>query len=128
MTRAQVTVEDVAGVRVLVYPETGPVLSGPGGGALDVLGEAFGEQARWVAVPTVRLGPEFFRLRTGVAGEFAQKFAQYGVGLAVVGDVAAHVAASAAFRDLVRECERGFSFWFVADLAELRARLDRRAS
>lgn len=127
MTEAQVAVENVGDVRLLVYPETGPVLPGESG-ALQVLGEAFGAKADWVAVPADRLGPDFFRLRTGIAGRVAQKFAQYRVGLAVVGDITAHVAASTALRDLVRECERGSTFWFVPHLDELRARLEGTAS
>ena len=33
--------------------------------------------AGWVAVPVTRLDPAFFDLRTGVAGEFVQKFVVY---------------------------------------------------
>ncbi len=46
-----------------------------------------------------------------------------GLKLAVVGDVAAHVARSNALRDWVIECNRGGDLWFVADLDELKARL-----
>lgn len=52
-----------------------------------------------------------------------QKFANYRVGLAVVGDVSAHVEASEALRDFVRESNRGQQVWFVADDAELETRL-----
>ncbi|NUW40224.1 DUF4180 domain-containing protein [Nonomuraea rhodomycinica] len=90
---------------------------------MDVLGEAAWGGARWVAMPVERLHDDFFSLRTGVAGEIAQKFANYRVGLAIVGDVSRHVAASTAFRDWVRESERGRHVWFVRDLEELEARL-----
>ncbi|WP_051731750.1 DUF4180 domain-containing protein [Kitasatospora phosalacinea] len=91
--------------------------------ALDLLGDAHYRGASWVAVPVERLGVEFFRLRSGVAGAVVQKFAQYRMGLAVVGDVAEQVAASDALRDFVRESNRGLQLWFVADLAELAERL-----
>ncbi|HEY0688089.1 MAG TPA: DUF4180 domain-containing protein, partial [Kribbella sp.] len=67
--------------------------------------------------------PEFFQLRTGVAGAIVQKFVQYRTGLAVVGDIAAYLAASDTFQDWVRETNRGRHIWFVADLAELEQRL-----
>jgi hypothetical protein len=89
--------------------------------AVDLIAQA--HPAEWVAVPVDRLTPEFFRLRTGVAGAIVQKFVQYRTGLAVVGDVTAHLAAGDAFRDWVRETNRGRHTWFVADLAELEQRL-----
>jgi hypothetical protein len=92
--------------------------------AVDLIAQAqFGHCAEWVAVPVDRLTPEFFQLRTGVAGAIVQKFVQYRTRLAVVGDVAAHLAASDAVQDWVREANRGRHIWFVADLAELEQRL-----
>ncbi|MFD0562560.1 DUF4180 domain-containing protein [Kitasatospora saccharophila] len=91
--------------------------------ALDLLGDASYRGASWVVLPVERLDPEFFRLRSGVAGAVVQKFAQYRMGLAVVGDVAERVAASDALRDFVRESNRGLQLWFVADLPELAGRL-----
>ncbi|MFI9837394.1 DUF4180 domain-containing protein [Nonomuraea sp. NPDC051941] len=94
--------------------------------ALDLLGEAFGRGASWVAVPAGRLHDDFFALRTGVAGEIAQKFVNYRVGLAVVGDISRFTAASSALRDWVFESNRGGHIWFVGDLEELAARLPAR--
>jgi hypothetical protein len=58
-----------------------------------------------------------------VAGGVVQKFVNYRLRLAIVGDVAEHVTASTALRDFVREANRGGQTWFVADEAELAARL-----
>ncbi|WP_101256645.1 DUF4180 domain-containing protein [Streptomyces barkulensis] len=91
--------------------------------ALDLIGDAGYQGARWVAVPAGRLHEDFFRLRTGLAGEIVQKFANYRLGLAVVGDVSARTAAGTALRDFVRECDRGRQTWFVADETELAERL-----
>ena len=74
-------------------------------------------------MPVSRIAPEFFALRTGVAGAVVQKFVNYRLRLVVVGDVSEHVAASTALRDFVRESNRGGQPWFVADEAELAARL-----
>ncbi|RKE18631.1 DUF4180 domain-containing protein [Streptomyces sp. TLI_171] len=115
-------VQDVGGVQVMVCPAEGEALAGEQQ-AVDLLGDAHYQGASWVAVPVARLGEEFFRLRSGVAGAVVQKFAQYRMGLVVVGDIAAHVERSDALRDFVRESNRGGQLWFVADLPELAGRL-----
>jgi hypothetical protein len=105
------------GVPVLVCGEDGPPIAGPQD-ALDVIGAAF-SRADVVAVPAARLDERFFQLRTGVAGEIMQKFVNYRMRLAIVGDISTHVADSSALRDLVTESNRGRHIWFVADLDEL---------
>jgi hypothetical protein len=47
----------------------------------------------------------------------------YGVRLAIVGDVTAAIQNSSAFRDFVRESNRGKTIWFVAHMEELQQRL-----
>lgn len=96
--------------------------------AIELIGQTRSLAATWVAIPLDLLTPEFFDLRTGVAGAILQKFAQYSVGLALVGDYAAHAAASTALRDLIRESNRGRACWFVASLDELRDRMARHDS
>jgi hypothetical protein len=91
--------------------------------AVDLIGEAGYRRARWVALPAGRLDEDFWRLSTKVAGDFAQKFAQYGMGLAIVGDISEQLASSAPLRDWVREANRGRQIWFVEDMAELERRL-----
>jgi hypothetical protein len=91
--------------------------------ALELIYADGADEAEWIAVPVVRLAPTFFDLRSGLAGEVVQKFANYRVGLVIVGDVTEHVAASSALRGFVRESNRGRQVWFVSDEAELRTRL-----
>jgi hypothetical protein len=110
------------GVRVLACPADGPAIRAEAD-ALDLIGDAVAERADWVAVPVERFGEEFFRLRTRVAGEFVQKFVNYRLRLAIVGDLSQPIAASTALRDFVAESNRGRQLWFVADLAELDERL-----
>ena len=105
------------GVPVLVCDDEGAPIAGVQD-ALDVIGAAF-SRADVVAVPAARFDEEFFRLRSGLAGEIMQKFVNYRMRLAVVGDISERVAASTALRDLVTESNRGQHIWFVADLDEL---------
>jgi hypothetical protein len=109
------------GVPVLVCDDAGPPIAS-GQDAVDVIATALG-RADVVAVPVGRLDERFFELRTGLAGEVLQRFVNYRLRLAVIGDISPYVAASTALRDLVFESNRGRHAWFVADLDDLDARL-----
>jgi hypothetical protein len=94
--------------------------------AVDLVGDAFGEHADIVVVPADRVAPDFYALSTRVAGDVVRKFAMYQVRLVVLGDVTEHLEASDAFRAFVHEINRGKDIWFVADEAELAAKLTGR--
>jgi len=87
--------------------------------ALDIIGEAFGKGADLVVIPASRLGSEFFRLSTGLAGAMLQKFTNYQMRVAIVGDIAEYLEKSAPLRDFVRESNRGSQVRFLASDAEL---------
>jgi len=90
--------------------------------AMDLIATTFvPDGAETIVVPVERLDPDFFRLSTGVAGEIVQKFVNYRRRLVVVGDVSAHVARSDAFRDWLREVDRGHDVRFVATPGEVDA-------
>ncbi|MES5820377.1 DUF4180 domain-containing protein [Streptomyces sp. RG80] len=110
------------GVNVLRCAPDGPPLDGERA-ALDLIGDAMGLGAELVAVPAERVDAEFFRLRSGVAGAVMQKFVNYRVRLAVVGDVSRHLDGSDALRDFVHETNQGGHIWILADLDALEDRL-----
>ena len=116
---------EAGATRVFVLDAEGTRLGAPQD-FLDVIGALWGEAVgvMFIAIPVARLAPEFFDLRTGLAGEALQKFVNYRVQVAVVGDIATHVAASGALADFVRESNEGHHVWFVHDLEELRSRLE----
>ncbi|MDB5430785.1 MAG: alpha/beta hydrolase [Caulobacter sp.] len=115
-------IQTVGGVRLLVFPPHGPVAAGELD-ATDLIGEAFGADAGMVAIPLSRLSPDFLVLSTRIAGLILQKFINYGIRVAILGDITAAVDASDALRDFVRESNRGQWVWFAPDLAALEARL-----
>jgi hypothetical protein len=90
--------------------------------AAELIAEAIGSDARFVAIPAERLSAEFFQL-TARAGRFIQKFVNYRLRLAILGDISAHLEASAPLADFVRESNSGQSVWFVRDSYELHQRL-----
>ena len=114
---------EVSGARVLVCEADGPLIDKVTP-VTDLVGEALSTDAAVIAIPAARLSPNFFHLRTGLAGEVSQKVVNYRMRLAVVGDVSREIARSEALRDWVVECNRGRQVWFVDDMAALAARLE----
>ena len=90
--------------------------------AVELIGETLGQEAGLVVIPAERFEDDFFRLRTGVAGAFLQKFVTYGVRVAILGDISRHLEASSALRDFVYESNRGRQIWFVGTEEDLRSR------
>jgi hypothetical protein len=106
------------GLPVLVLPPDGPHLQ-TDRDAVDLVGKAIEYGAEVLVVPAERLSDDFFTLRTRLAGEFVQKFVNYRLRLAILGDISGHLAKSSALRDFVAETNRGDQLWFVATLNEL---------
>ena len=116
------TLEHRHGLTILVCAADGPKLSTERD-ATDLIGDALGQGADLVVVPVERLADEFFTLRSGLAGAIAQKFVNYRLRLAIVGDISGHVGESAALRDYVYETNRGNQLWFVGTADELDGKL-----
>lgn len=89
----------------------------------DLLGDAFSVDAEVIVVPVSRLAPDFFELRSGIAGDIFQKMQNYHRRLVVLGDIAAEVAASKSLHDFVYETNRVGNHLFVPDREALLARL-----
>lgn len=116
-------IRQIAGAKVFVCPDEGPCFADYAN-LTGLIGDLFGAGGvRLVAIPLARLGPDFLRLSSGVAGEILQKLVNYRFQVAVVGDVSAAAAESGPLRDFVRESNRGTTVWFVDDLAALEAKL-----
>ena len=59
---------------------------------------------------------DFFKLSTGIAGEVLQKYVNYHIKLAIVGDYTKYT--SKPLKDFIVESNRGKSFFFVETLEE----------
>lgn len=92
-------------------------------GLRDLVGDALGHQAEWIAIPVQRLSPDFFELRSGMAGQWLQMLVNYHLRFAVLGDVSAYRAQSESLDAWITECNRGRDGCFVADWNALLARL-----
>jgi len=109
------------GVTVLVAADQPTVTDEQG--ALDLLGESWQSGATLLVVPVRRLDDRFFDLRTGLAGAVLQKFVNYRMQVAILGEISDHLAYSDALRAFVNESNRGQQVWFVDDLDQLADRL-----
>lgn len=116
------TMRDMGREQVLLLDAAGPLIDDERA-ATDLIGDAFGPGASMIAIPAERLGPRFFDLRSGLAGAFTQKAVNYHLKLAVIGDIATHLAASKALGDWVREANRGRDLCFVPSVEALAERL-----
>ncbi len=89
--------------------------------ALEILASA---GCARIVVYTANLHPDFFRLASGLAGEVMQKFANYGVRVAIVGPLPDRPSES--LQALVREsrrAERGAPVVFTDTLGDALRRL-----
>lgn len=67
-------------------------------------------------LPKSAVCEDFFDLRTGIAGEVLQKYSNYRMRVAIVGDFSAYD--SRALRDFIRESNRGGQVLFLPTLEE----------
>lgn len=91
---------------------------------LDIMVNAGYNGCNGVIIHESVINPLFFDLRTGIAGEILQKFSNYRMRLAIVGDFS-HVE-SKSLRDFIRESNNRGIINFVATAYEALERLDKR--
>ncbi|EMP2574543.1 TPA: DUF4180 domain-containing protein [Serratia marcescens] len=119
MSYAVLQVHDL---RLVVFAEAGPLLKDENDVSLFIA-PAFEHEAGMIALPVHRLDAAFFQLKSGIAGAVLQKFINYRLRVALLGDITPWLAQSNALQDLVREANRGEQVWFLPSLAELEQRL-----
>ena len=107
-TRDGISVAEVVGEGVLVKDA---------GGFLSLMFAACADADR-AAIHAENIEPEFFNLRSGLAGEILQKLVNYRLQLAIVGDISAHLEKSETLKALVRESNRGKDVRFVATVED----------
>ncbi|MEB5993419.1 DUF4180 domain-containing protein [Serratia ureilytica] len=115
-------VQQVYDLRLVVFAEAGPMLKSENDVSLFIA-PAFEHEAGMIALPVSRLDAAFFQLRSGIAGAVLQKFINYRLRVALLGDITPWLAQSNALQDFVREANRGEQVWFLSSLAELNQRL-----
>ncbi|MDR0840350.1 MAG: DUF4180 domain-containing protein [Christensenellaceae bacterium] len=118
-----IRIVETNGIKIAVVESDALVIT-DGQSALDLaatIDYEFGTQR--VIIPKSAVCEDFFKLSTGVAGEVAQKFVNYGFYVAIVGDFSGYT--SKPLRDYIYECNNGRHMNFVAAEAAAIERLGR---
>jgi len=90
--------------------------------ALDFFANiGYEHDCRHIAVNKSAICEGFFDLSTGIAGEVAQKFVNYGIRFAIIGDFSEYTSKS--LSDYIYECNQNGPLYFVADEHEALAKL-----
>ena len=88
--------------------------------ALDLMVDPALEGARRIIIDRKNIAADFFDLSSRLAGEILQKFAQYQVKLAIIGDFS---DASESLKAFIYESNRGSEIFFCASAEEAKKKL-----
>ena len=91
--------------------------------ALDLIGEFFGQYYDGIIIHEHSISPHFFELKTRLAGDILQKFSNYRLRLAIVGDWSKYTSHS--FAAFIVESNRGRMVNFTTSTEEAVALLSR---
>ncbi len=83
---------------------------------LDLVGNLYYEGFDKIFIHEKNITPDFFDLKTKLAGEVLQKFAQYRMSLTIIGDFLK--SESKSLTDFIYESNKGRQVNFVSSLAE----------
>ena len=83
---------------------------------LNLLGDLYYQGFDKMIVHEENITPDFFDLKTGIAGEILQKFSNYRVRLAIVGYFAKYTGRS--INDFIYESNKGRQVVFVSSVTE----------
>ena len=119
MVRYHKTAKGISIAEILPGSET----IGTTGDLLDILADAGYNGSTGLIIHSATLSSDFFDLRTGLAGEILQKFSNYRMKFAIIGDFTE--VKSKALRDFIRESNTLGTINFVGTAEEAIARLDR---
>lgn len=84
--------------------------------ALDIMANCNYQGAYKIVIKEQNITPEFFDLKTGLAGDILQKFSTYRVQLAIIGDFSKYTSKS--FKDFISESNRYRRINFVSSKEE----------
>jgi hypothetical protein len=89
--------------------------------ALDLMVNVDYLGSRQIILHSNNITPDFFRLKTGLAGEILQKFVNYKIKMAIIGDFTIYESNS--LQAFIKECNRSGQFFFLNDIETAKAKL-----
>lgn len=99
----------------LVYIESEDILISDSQSALDLMMTVkYEKDCSRIILDKKVISEKFFRLNSGIAGEVLQKFINYQIKLAIIGDYSKYT--SKHLHDFIYECNKGNAIFFVDNL------------
>jgi hypothetical protein len=111
---------DPDGSRIAEFTGNGILLSSVQD-AVDLLGELSFDNCSAVIIRDTNIHPDFFNLKTRLAGDILQKFSNYNFRIAVIGDFSKYKSKS--LQDFIRESNKGKAVLFVEGIEVALAKL-----
>lgn len=99
----------------IAYIESeGILISDPQSALNLMMNITYEKNCRRIVLDKKSICEEFFRLSSGIAGEVLQKFINYHIKLAIIGDFSKYT--SKPLHDFIYECNKGKDIFFVDNL------------
>lgn len=112
----------INGLQIAILTSDNEIISSVEDGS-DLLGNLYYQGFDGVLMEAPNISPAFFDLKNGMAGEILQKFSNYRVRLAVVGEYAPF--SSKSWNDFMYESNKGGHISFVSTKSEAIAALSK---
>lgn len=109
------------GIKIAELLPSSNLIKGPDD-ILDIMADVGYNKCNRIIIHDKNLNPDFFDLKTKVAGEILQKFSNYRMKLAIIGDFSQFKSKS--LKDFIRESNKWGIICFVGSFDEALARLD----
>ncbi|MFS8615812.1 MAG: DUF4180 domain-containing protein [Solitalea sp.] len=110
-----IKIHTVNGIKIAELVSDEPVINKLEDG-VDLVGNVYYQDAERVFLHENAVSPAFFDLKTKLAGDILQKFSNYRMRLAIVGDFEKYPSKS--LQDFIRESNQGKRINFVSSPAE----------
>jgi hypothetical protein len=116
----RIGIREINGIRIAEVISEGLVIRNIQDG-LDLMGDVYFQGFDRMILHEKNITPEFFDLKTRMAGEILQKFSNYRIRLSIVGDFSKYTRKS--IRDFIFESNKMGQISFVGSVEEARERL-----
>lgn len=117
----EITIEQKGASKVAVVSGDGVIIS-DAQSALDLMATVRYEyECNKIIIRKANISEEFFDLKNGIAGEILQKYTNYRMKIAIVGDFSVYDSKS--LKDFIYECNKGNEILFLPDKNDAVVRL-----
>lgn len=110
-TKMEIKIHEINDVKIAEVISEANIINNTEDG-LDLMGDLYYQGFDGIIIHEKNIIPDFFNLKSGIAGEILQKFSTYRVRLAIVGDFSKYTSRS--FNDFILESNKGRHICFLS--------------